>query len=313
VNKEIEIVKSHLQELIGIDVSNLVTFGDLSNLEDNLKHYTDAAVDSGDLSDYATKDELPDLSNCVSKSEMYYEGDPTKDVRIKYKTQEVDSEANHKNNICIGGFFSEEGLLDNDYKNVVIGNAAANLSYNNVVIGNSSKCDDHEGVGMGSESCAHGYSISIGYYTQSKGEYGVTIGHKVETKEGGIAIGANCTNSGVYGTGVGYSARTNNYSTTIGASALSGEYGISIGTNCINSQGYVTSIGYNAGGASYSTIIGHNARTSAMEATCIGYNAKVTLGGIAIGTYCENIIGNYIKFWSRFIILSYCGHGLYST
>jgi hypothetical protein len=32
VNKEIEIVKSHIQEIIGIDVSNLVTFGDLSNL-----------------------------------------------------------------------------------------------------------------------------------------------------------------------------------------------------------------------------------------------------------------------------------------
>jgi hypothetical protein len=29
VNKEIEIVKSHIQELIGIDVSNLATFGDL--------------------------------------------------------------------------------------------------------------------------------------------------------------------------------------------------------------------------------------------------------------------------------------------
>jgi hypothetical protein len=45
VNKEIEIVKNHTQELIGIDVSNLVTFGDLSNLEDNLKQYTDNAVD----------------------------------------------------------------------------------------------------------------------------------------------------------------------------------------------------------------------------------------------------------------------------
>jgi hypothetical protein len=30
VNKEIEIFKSHIQELIGIDVSNLATLGDLS-------------------------------------------------------------------------------------------------------------------------------------------------------------------------------------------------------------------------------------------------------------------------------------------
>jgi hypothetical protein len=37
VNKEIEVVKGHIQELIGIDVSNLTTFGDLSNLEESLK------------------------------------------------------------------------------------------------------------------------------------------------------------------------------------------------------------------------------------------------------------------------------------
>jgi ABC-type methionine transport system ATPase subunit len=55
VNKEIEIVKSHIQELIGIDVSNLATLGDLTNLEDALKQYTDEAVGSVDLSDYPTK------------------------------------------------------------------------------------------------------------------------------------------------------------------------------------------------------------------------------------------------------------------
>jgi translation elongation factor EF-4 len=46
INKEIEVVKAHIQELIGIDVSNLATFGDLSNLEDSLKQYTDEAIDS---------------------------------------------------------------------------------------------------------------------------------------------------------------------------------------------------------------------------------------------------------------------------
>jgi methionine synthase II (cobalamin-independent) len=56
VNKEIEVVKSHISELIGIDISSLATFEDLSSLEDSLKQYTDAAVDSVDLSDYATGD-----------------------------------------------------------------------------------------------------------------------------------------------------------------------------------------------------------------------------------------------------------------
>jgi hypothetical protein len=31
VNKEIEVIKSHIQELIGIDISNLASFEDLSN------------------------------------------------------------------------------------------------------------------------------------------------------------------------------------------------------------------------------------------------------------------------------------------
>jgi hypothetical protein len=44
VNKEIEIVKDHIQELIGIDVSNLATLGDLSSLEESLKQYTDDAI-----------------------------------------------------------------------------------------------------------------------------------------------------------------------------------------------------------------------------------------------------------------------------
>jgi 5,10-methylenetetrahydrofolate reductase len=66
VNKKIEIVKSHIQELIGIDVSNLATFGDLSNLEDSLKQYTDNSIP--DLSDYATKNELLVY---LPKSEMY--------------------------------------------------------------------------------------------------------------------------------------------------------------------------------------------------------------------------------------------------
>jgi vacuolar-type H+-ATPase subunit C/Vma6 len=66
VNKEMEIVKNHIQELIGIDIdiSNLATFGDLSNLEDSLKQYIYTPTESipqPDLSDYATKDEVPDL------------------------------------------------------------------------------------------------------------------------------------------------------------------------------------------------------------------------------------------------------------
>jgi hypothetical protein len=222
-------------------------------------------------------------------------------IRIKYKTQEIDNEANYKNNICIGGFFSEEGLPDNDYKNVVIGNAATSHNYKNVVIGDRYNCVGREAVCIGCESGAYNHSIAVSHSTQSNGEYGVTIGELAETKESsGVAIGANCMSTCAYGTAVGYSAKTGNYSIALGASVSARVYGISIGINCINSSSYVTAIGYNAGGGNYSTIIGHNARTIGVsEAICIGYNAKVTAGGIAIGTYCKNTKGNYIKFWVR--------------
>jgi hypothetical protein len=44
VNKEIEIVKNNIQELIGIDVSNIATLGDSSSLEGSLKQYTDNSI-----------------------------------------------------------------------------------------------------------------------------------------------------------------------------------------------------------------------------------------------------------------------------
>jgi hypothetical protein len=66
-----------------------------NNNEIITKEYVDTAVDSIDLSDYATKEYVdsnePDLTNCLAKSDMFYEGDPTKDIRIKYNSTPVDT------------------------------------------------------------------------------------------------------------------------------------------------------------------------------------------------------------------------------
>jgi hypothetical protein len=51
---------------------------------------------------------------------MYYEGDPKKDLRIKYQADRSDNEANHKNNIYIGGLFTREASPGNDWQNVII-------------------------------------------------------------------------------------------------------------------------------------------------------------------------------------------------
>jgi hypothetical protein len=82
VNKEIELVKSHIQELIGIDVSNLATLGDLSSLEESLRQYTDDEIP--DLSDFVTKDEIPDLSNYAPKDENPNEPDLSSYLRKEY-------------------------------------------------------------------------------------------------------------------------------------------------------------------------------------------------------------------------------------
>jgi hypothetical protein len=64
----------------------------------------------------------PDLPSCVSKTEMYYEVDLTKYIRIKYNALSTSS-YDHKNNIYIGRSYS--GITDtNDYQNIVIGHGA---------------------------------------------------------------------------------------------------------------------------------------------------------------------------------------------
>jgi hypothetical protein len=56
---------------------------------------------------------------------MFYEEDPTKDIRIKYNSTPVDT-YNHENNIYIGGSFVNGTTLIYDSQNVVIGQRAKN-------------------------------------------------------------------------------------------------------------------------------------------------------------------------------------------
>jgi hypothetical protein len=113
------------------------------------KRYVDQSIPN--LSKYATKDEIPDLTEYAIKIEMYYEGDPKKDLRIKYQADRSDNEANHKNNIYIGGFFTNEESPANDWQNVIIGLCSTTYSYRNVILGNNSNCDGCEAVCIGAE------------------------------------------------------------------------------------------------------------------------------------------------------------------
>jgi hypothetical protein len=73
------------------------------------------------------KDDLPDLSNCLAKSDMFFEGDPTNEIRIHYNSTPTDS-YNHKNNIFIGGKY--DGVeMSNNYNNIIIGYNENNSNY----------------------------------------------------------------------------------------------------------------------------------------------------------------------------------------
>jgi hypothetical protein len=86
----------------------------VDGLISNLSNYA-TKDEIPDLSDYETKEEIPDITECLTKTEMYYEGDPKKDLRIKYQSDRSDNEANHKNNIYIGVFFTNEASPANDW------------------------------------------------------------------------------------------------------------------------------------------------------------------------------------------------------
>jgi hypothetical protein len=67
-------------------------------------------------------------------------------------------------------------------------------------------------------------------------------------------------NENVYGTAVGYNAKSDNYSTSTGSGTQETGYcGMSIGTNCLNATNCSTSIKYN--------------KQSEFEATSLGYSA----------------------------------------
>jgi hypothetical protein len=53
------------------------------------------------MSDCATENELPDLSDYITKSNIFYKGDSTKNIIIKYNFTPVNT-YNHENNIYIG-------------------------------------------------------------------------------------------------------------------------------------------------------------------------------------------------------------------
>jgi hypothetical protein len=69
---------------------------------------------------------------------MFYEGDPIKEIRIKYKTLSSVNEFNHERNVCIEGFYGRT-QEQSDWQNFTIGFSSKDVSYRNVLIGNNTR------------------------------------------------------------------------------------------------------------------------------------------------------------------------------
>jgi hypothetical protein len=103
------------------------------------KRYVDGLIPN--LSVYATKEEIPDLSDYATKTEMYYEGNPKKDLRIKYHADRSDNEVSHKNNIYIttansikfwvGNDSTTSTLTEVQFGNIIFGISGSNLTIKN--------------------------------------------------------------------------------------------------------------------------------------------------------------------------------------
>jgi hypothetical protein len=122
-----------------------------------------------------------DLSGCLVKTDMFYEGDLIKEIRIKYNFNPDDG-YNQKNNICIGGSYTGTTLVQ-DYQSVVIGYGSKNTRYKNMLIGNHT------------QNNSSSYSTVIGFGAQVNGSYGTTIGCYAKGSTNSIAIGAYCNNN----------------------------------------------------------------------------------------------------------------------
>jgi hypothetical protein len=112
---------------------------------------------------------------------MFYEGDPTNEIRIKYNFNPDDG-YNQKNNIYVGGSYTGTTLAQ-DYQSVIIGYNSKNTKYKNVLIGNNIQNNFSL------------YLIVIGFGALVNGSYGTIIGCYAKGSTNSIAIGAYCNNN----------------------------------------------------------------------------------------------------------------------
>jgi hypothetical protein len=114
---------------------------------------------------------------------MFYEGEPTNEIRVKYNFNPKDG-YNQKNSICIWGEYIGT-TLTNDYQSVVIEHGTKNTRFKNVLIGNHTQN-------------TLSYSTVVGFGAQVNESCGTTIGCYVKGSTQSIVIGTYCNNTANY-------------------------------------------------------------------------------------------------------------------
>jgi hypothetical protein len=115
------------------------------DLTETLADYVLTSTFNTKIADYALSSSLADYAPSSSlaaymstedfNNQMFYEGDPSKDLRIKYAmTGSTGATLTHDNNVYLGGKYNGTSS-SSDFQNTVIGSNAEGKEYRSTVMG----------------------------------------------------------------------------------------------------------------------------------------------------------------------------------
>jgi hypothetical protein len=206
VKQLVNTIEENIKELTGVDISHLATKEELSAVEGSLKTFTNNAIQSLDISKYATKThveesiteaieqipepEPPNLEFYLEKSEVFKDGDKTKNIEIGLNHAVPPTRSTEHSNVFIAG----KTLSTDPTKNIA-----------NTVIGVGASCTNENGV-------------CLGYNTKTSANYGIAIGYGASTAySAAIALGPLAKANGTYSIAIGFGiTNPNHYSIVIG-------------------------------------------------------------------------------------------------
>jgi hypothetical protein len=125
-------------------------------------------------------DLAPYMSTEDFNNQMFYNGDPSKDLRIKYgMTGSTETTVTHDNNVYLGGKYC--GTSSSEYQNTVIGSNSEAQQHQSTVVGFGASTTHPNSVviGVNSKQTAQSNSVVIGVNVEGQGKNSIVIGNEL--------------------------------------------------------------------------------------------------------------------------------------